>query len=218
MRQNRAVSKSAPPTDGLDEKARVGWVLGWVWMAFAALNVIDILRHEWSRSSAHAGSVLLLVSGIVWVIALRPRLRADADRVLLRNPLRDIEIPWGAVTEIESRDTVRVTTEDRRYHSWVGHVPHRRRAWFSRSRMPGRAAGLGVGLGGKGRTEPTAAEAAPSATEAEDLVQRLTDMADRFRRDSADAGRTEETVRWSWISVAALAAPVLLFAVTVLVT
>src|SRR5690606_32246676 len=90
MRQNRPVGKNVREDGSLDEKARVGFVLGWVWMAFAALNVVDILRHPWDRSSAYAGSLLLFVSGIVWVLWLWPRLRADSEGVVIRNPLREV--------------------------------------------------------------------------------------------------------------------------------
>lgn len=220
MRQNHWVSNSAAETDQLDEKGRMAWVFGWGWMVFAAINVVDILRHDWSRGSAYAGSVLLLVSGIVWVIALRPRLRADAEGVLMRNPLRDVRIPWGAVEEIESRDTIRVTTARRRYHSWVGHVSNRRRAWFSRSQVQGRAGELAMDRSGRTNAEPTSdkqhlAEAA-KATTTEYLAQRLNGMAEQFGRKSVDAGHTEETVQWSWLSIALLVAPALLFAASLL--
>lgn len=214
------MSDKAPDDDSLDEKGRVGWVFGWAWMVFAVINVVDILRHDWSRASAYAGSVLLLVSGIVWVIALRPRLRANERELLIRNPLRDVAIPWGAVTDIVSRDTVRVTTERRNYHSWVGHVSNRRRSWFSRARVQGRAAELTTDPTGRTSGESTSAKehltAAARATDTEYLVTRLTGMADRFRRVSAEDGRNEETVHWSWVSVAVLVAPLLLLAVSAL--
>ncbi|MQA02772.1 MAG: hypothetical protein GEV07_08660 [Streptosporangiales bacterium] len=215
MRQNHRVDKSAPLADKVDEKARVGWVFGWGWMLFAAVNAVDILRHDWTRGSAYAGSVLLVVSGVVWVIALRPRLRADADRMLLRNPLRDVEIPWGAVEEIESRDTIRVRTARRHYHSWVGHVSNRRRAWFTRSQVQGRAAELTMDRTGRTSAQQSSDKehlaAAAQATTTEYLAQRLTGMADQFGRKSAEAGHTEVTVKWSWPAVVALVVPTLLF-------
>lgn len=214
------MSKSVPEDGSLDEKSRLGWVLGWVWMVFAALNVIDIVRHEWDRSSAYAGSLLLLVSGVVWVLWLRPRLRADGERVLIRNPLREVELPWGAIEEIDSHDTVRFTTERKRYHSWVGHVPNRRRSAFSRNRMRQKSAALSIDPTGRTSADDDTgkgkAASVASANDAEFLVQHLTGMADKYREQSKEAGHTEETVRWSWPAVAVLATPLLLFVVTLL--
>lgn len=205
-----------PDQDHVDEKSTVGWIFGWVWMAFAVFNVVDILRHPWDRGSAYAGSILLFVSGLVWVISLRPRLRADPDRVLIRNPLRDIEIPWGAIDEIGSHDTVRIATGSRSYHSWVGHVPNWRRSSFrnrGRSRVPDRTPGRGgAPSGAAAHTEEAARR-----TESDLLVQRLTGMSDRFSRGSREEGHTTESVRWSWLSIGLLAGPAVLVLVSFLV-
>lgn len=190
----------------------MGWIFGWVWMAFAVFNVVDILRHPWDRGSAYAGSILLFISGLVWVISLRPRLRADPDRVLIRNPLRDIEIPWGAVDEIGSQDTVRIEAGSKRYHSWVGHVPNWRRSSFRnrpRMRTLDRA-------GGKPSGADAHAEEVARRTESDLLVQRLRDMSDRFGRTSREAGHTAESVRWSWLSIGLLAGPAVLVLVSFL--
>lgn len=227
MRDNRRVSEQTPDADRMDEKSKAGWVLGWVWMAFAAYNVVDILRHTFDRDSAVAGSVLLLVSALVFVISLRPRLRADAERVLIRNPLRDVEIPWGAVTGVEARDTVRVQTERRRYHSWVGHVSNRRRSRYSASTVRQQASDPSYvpsrrGLrGGAERTQESGGEQGgvdPTRTSADYLAQRLEGMSHRFSRTSRDDGHTEETTRWSWVAGASLAAPALLLVLSLLAT
>lgn len=208
-----------PPEDRLDEKSRVGWVLGWLWMVFALYNIVDILRHPWDRASAYAGSILLLVSGIVYVIALRPRLRADPERVLIRNPLRDVEIPWGAVTDVTAVDTVRVDTEHKRYHSWVGHVPNRRRAQFNRSKLRARTAELSADPRGRGFEQPAtnARTATERMSQAEFMVERLKNLAERFGPGSKDAGHTTASARWSWLAVAALAVPALLIVASAIV-
>lgn len=219
MGDNHRMGKTVREEGSLDEKSRLGWVLGWVWMAFAAFNVVDILRHEWDLSSAYAGSLLLLVSAIVWVLWLRPRLRADSERILIRNPLRDVVLPWGAVDEIDAHDTVRFTTEHKRYHSWVGHVPNRRRASFARNRLRQQKGALDVDPTGRTSADDGSgkgkAVSVANANDAEFLVQHLTAMADKHREQSREAGHTEETVRWSWTSIAALVVPLLLFVVTV---
>lgn len=222
MGQNRKVSNTPQPEDGLDEKSRAGWVLGWLWMAFALYNVVDILRHPWDRASAYAGSILLLVTGIVYVIALRPRLRADPEHVLIRNPLRDIDIPWGAVAAVDARDTVRVETGQKHYHSWVGHVPNRRRAQFNRSKLRARAAELSADLsadpGGRDtQTQTDARSAVERMSQAEFMVERLRNLADRFGPASRDAGHTTASARWSWPAVAALAVPALLIVASAVV-
>ena len=211
MGENRTVSTPAPD-DRLDEKSRVGWVLGWLWMVFALYNVVDIVRHPWDRASAYAGSILLLVSGIVYVIALRPRLRADPERVLIRNPLRDIEIPWGAVSDVNARDTVRIETDRKQYHSWVGHVPNRRRAQYSRAKLRAKTAELNADTRGRGfdRSGAGARTEVERQNQAEFMVQRLQNLSERFGPRSKDAGHTTESVRWYWPAVAALVVPALL--------
>ncbi len=58
--------------------------------------------------SAVIAAVLVLVTGVAYVTILRPRVVADAESVLLRNPLRDIRVPWGTVTGVELGDLIRV--------------------------------------------------------------------------------------------------------------
>jgi hypothetical protein len=207
------------PDDRLDEKSRVGWVLGWLWMIFAAYNVVDILRHPWDRASAYAGSILLLVSGFVYVVGLRPRLHADPERVLIRNPLRDVEIPWGAVSEVSARDSIRVDTERKRYHSWVGHVPNRRRARFNRSKLRARSAELTADTRGRGfdQSGASARSEVERSSQAEFTVQRLQNLSERFGPASKDAGHTAESVRWYWPAVAALVVPALLIVASAVV-
>ena len=73
--------------------ARVG---AWAWMAFAALNLIDIALRGRDAASAVMAALLLLGCGIAYVLGLRPAVVADEGGFTVRNPLRDVRVPWRA--------------------------------------------------------------------------------------------------------------------------
>ena len=84
-------------------------VLWWVWVAFAAANVIDLAVQG---SSAHSGlvigAILLLITGFAYTLALRPRVVADQAGITVANPFRDHHVPWAVVQGVDTGDWVRV--------------------------------------------------------------------------------------------------------------
>jgi hypothetical protein len=80
----------------------------WVWLAFAVANLIDIAVQGRDRVSVAPGAVLLLVTGIMYVAAFRPRVIATDGGIVVRNPVRDHRMPWLAVTNVDLRDLLRV--------------------------------------------------------------------------------------------------------------
>ena len=85
--------------------ALVAW---WVWLLFAVANLIDLAVQGRDRTSVEAAAVLVLVTGIAYVGALRPRVTAAVGGIVVRNPLRDHRVPWLAVTNVDLRDLLRV--------------------------------------------------------------------------------------------------------------
>ena len=74
--------------------ARAIW---WLWTLFAVANLIDLAVQGHDHLSAVAACTLLLVTGIVYTTAQRPRIIADADGVTIVNPLREHRAagpPW----------------------------------------------------------------------------------------------------------------------------
>jgi Bacterial PH domain len=80
----------------------------WVWVAFAAANLIDIAVQGRDRLSVTAAAALLLVTAVAYVAALRPRVIADPGGIIVRNPLRDHRLPWPSVQRVDLGTLLRV--------------------------------------------------------------------------------------------------------------
>jgi hypothetical protein len=100
----------------------------WVWLVLALLLVFDVVRRGRIESSGWiAIAALLFMSSIVWTSGLRPAVLADDEQVVLRNPIRDVVVPWQAVTSIDATDMLRIHVGDRSHASWAIQVPNRLR-------------------------------------------------------------------------------------------
>ena len=88
-------------------------IFWWVWLAFVALNVIDYAVQ--GLPSAHFGTVLgailLLVTGLAYTVALRPRVHAGGDGITVVNPYRTHFVPWRRVTAVDTGEWVDIHYE-----------------------------------------------------------------------------------------------------------
>src|SRR5579875_3229097 len=89
-------------------RSPIALLVWWVWLAFAVANLIDLAVQGSGRASAVAAAVLILVTGVVYVAALRPRVVADDEGIVVRNPLRDHRVGWPAVSGVDIADLLRV--------------------------------------------------------------------------------------------------------------
>jgi hypothetical protein len=104
--------------------ARVG---SYVWFALAALNVVDLALRGSGRAAWIALAAVLVVTAAVYLVAFRPAVVADAQGVVLRNPTRDVVVPWSAVTSVDATDALRVHAGGETYRSWAVQVANRSR-------------------------------------------------------------------------------------------
>jgi hypothetical protein len=85
-------------------------IFWWVWVAFVAANVADYAAQ--GLPSARFGSllaaVLLLVTGVVYTLALRPKVIEDGDGLTVVNPFRVHRVPWPLVDSVDTGEWVRV--------------------------------------------------------------------------------------------------------------
>lgn len=102
-------------TSGQDDSAkprrfRSPFAVGiwWLWVLFAVANLIDLAVQGRDHLTVDAAFILLLVTGVVYVTALRPRILADADGLTIMNPLRDHRVVWAAIVGIDSAELLRV--------------------------------------------------------------------------------------------------------------
>src|SRR5215469_33022 len=113
-------------------------VVWWLWVAFAVGNLIDIAVQGRDHSSLVAAAVLLVVTGVMWIGAHRPRIIADDDGLTIVNPLREHHVGWAAVAAIDTTDLLRVRCEwpgesggedgRKSIHAWAAASSRRRQA------------------------------------------------------------------------------------------
>ena len=104
-RQKRARAAAGGPKTFRSATAVAIW---WVWLLFAAANWIDLAVQGRDKESLVAAAILLLVTGVAYDTAQRPRIIADDAGVTIRNPLRDYRVGWARVTKIDLADVLRV--------------------------------------------------------------------------------------------------------------
>ena len=108
-------------------------IVWWVWVLFAVGNLIDLAVQGRDRLSLVAAAILVLVTGIAYVTAQRPRVIADTAGITIVNPLRDHHIGWAGVTKLDLADLLRVhcrrgPDDTKVIYSWAVHYSRRRKA------------------------------------------------------------------------------------------
>jgi hypothetical protein len=216
-RKKRADTAGGPQTF----RSPTAVVLWWVWLLFAAANLIDLAVQGRDRLSLVAAAILVLATGVAYVTAQRPRIIADTAGVTIVNPLRAHHIGWAGVTKVDLADLLRVHTrrdpdDTKIIYAWAVHYSRRRKlitqgkalrtADRANSSRPSFGTfGLGGGLGGGGLgsfgggrrdvgyTRSAAGEPASSAeADAERIVRVLSEYATAARAETVWAEGTVE--------------------------
>jgi hypothetical protein len=184
-------------------------IAGWVWLVFAAANLLDLAVRGDDLAALIAAAVLLFGCGLAYVLGLRPRIVADEAGVRLHNPLRDVRIPWPALRRIEAAETLRFhcvaegvaegtagAGESRSFNAWVMQTSPRALA-RAQKRSP--------------REVPEAiAEHVAGRTPADFVAEQLTELAARGRPGAESLGDRDAdrpSVIWAVPAVAAVAVP-----------
>ncbi|MFD0888229.1 hypothetical protein ACFQ08_27130, partial [Streptosporangium algeriense] len=127
-------------------------VLGWIWMAFAAFNAVDLIVRYSGPSSMVAAAVLAVLTTVVFVTCLRPVTKFVEDGVLVRNPLRNFFVPWRLVDDVSVSHSITIISGDRRVRCWTPQATGRERVSAMRRAAPSRK-------GGRFGTEPVRSKA-----------------------------------------------------------
>ncbi|TJZ53091.1 PH domain-containing protein [Streptomyces piniterrae] len=151
------------------------------------------------RGDAHtkltALFALLLLVPLVVGFTLRPMVRADEERLLVRNPFRTITLPWGAVEELRASFSAEVFTSGGKYQMWAVPVSLRQRKKANRRAERGARASAGGGFGA-GATD---AGPAPRAT-ADQTMDELRGIKERVA--AGEGAQGEPVVRWAYEIIA----------------
>lgn len=200
-------------------RSPVAVAVWYIWLVFAVANLADLAWQGGGHAAVVAAAILLLVTGVAYVAALRPRVIADDEALTVRNPLRDTRVPWDAVTSIDLGDSLRVhCAPDRVVHSWAIQSSRRNRlraqyrAQFREAQTARRTPGYGR------RPEGTTSRLTKSTGEI--FAGQINGLLEDARRRSAAAGSASPdgpSGSWCWTAVGVLAIPALLVVLAVLI-
>ena len=227
-------------TSGQDDSAkpqrfRSPFAVGiwWLWVLFAAANLIDLAVQGRDHLSVDAVFILLLVTGVVYVTALRPRILADADGLTIVNPLRDHRVVWASIAGIDPAELLRVRCEwpladagptgHRAIYAWAVHSSRRRQVAAqlrverqAKRRDAGRPA-RGFGAFGGAYGAPDNPPPAPTAADADHVISELTELAGQAKVTAPDQRAVPPVSSWYWPAFAAIIVPAIALLIAVLV-
>jgi hypothetical protein len=194
-------------------------VIWWLWVLFAVANLVDLAVQGRDHLALVAAFILLFVTGVVYVTALRPRVIADAAGMTVVNPLSDHRVGWAAVSAADTTELLRVRcewpdgdrTRRRAIYAWAVYSSRRRKASAEmRAQRQQRRAARGIGgngLGGYGAPPVKAPEPVPLGVDADAVVATITARAERVRADEPGTPATAPLSTWNWPAIAAVAVP-----------
>ena len=206
-------------------------IFWWVWVAFVVANVADYAAQ--GLPSAHfgavLGAVLLLVTGVAYTLALRPKVIEDGDGLTVVNPFRVHRLPWPVIDSVDTGEWVRVRyaaeasgpgSQVRAVYCWALYVSTRARRKVAVGTAAG-APGVPRRLRGLVAAGPGGGYAQPSSRLPEEALRlaslpvsaaiaaRLDSRADKERKraEGRPGATSTVTTAWSWPAVAAVAVP-----------
>ena len=201
-------------------------VIWWLWVLFAVGNLVDLAVQGRDHLSLVAAFILLFVTGVVYVTALRPRVIIDDDGVTVVNPLGDHRAGWQAVAAADTTELLRLRCEwpdgdrtaRRVIYAWAVHSSRRRKvAAEMRAERRQRRGDRGIGGGGLGgfgglggygappSSKPP--EPVPLGVDADRVVAVITARVELARLDEPGAPPTAPVSTWNWPAIAAVAVP-----------
>jgi Bacterial PH domain len=202
----------------------------WLWVLFALGNLIDLAVQGRDHTALVAALALLLVTGVVYVTALRPRLVADDAGLTVANPVRQHLIGWAAFDRADQADLLRIRCEwpaggqqrTRAVTAWGVHSP-RRRQLTAQLRQRRRAARSDRGAGGFGNFgwtgstgRPPSRDRDPLTLDAGFIIAILSARAEQAKKAAPGTVATAPVSTWYWPGIAAVALPALALLVSVL--
>jgi Bacterial PH domain len=213
-------------------RSPIATLIWWLWVLFAVGNLIDLAVQGRDHLSVIAACTLLVITGIVYATAQRPRIIVDPDALTIVNPVRVHRVGWPAVAGFDSTELLRVrclwTAEDgteskmRGLYAWAAHSSRRRQVaaeMRAQRRVRGASAARGVRFGSFGSPPvDDAPPPAPLGLDVDILVATLTERAEQVKSDVSPDVRAQRPVSsWYWPAIAAIIVPALALVLAVLV-
>ncbi|WP_344237890.1 PH domain-containing protein [Kribbella hippodromi] len=92
-------------------------ITGSIVLVIGALGLLDVILEWRTASGLLVGSIIGIFMVLAYVGLMRPSVTLSPEKLLLRNHLRDHEIPWSAVSGVDITDILRVHTGDNKYRA-----------------------------------------------------------------------------------------------------
>jgi len=203
----------------------------WVWLLFAVGNLVDLAVQGRDHLSVVAAFILVLITGVVYTTAQRPRIVAGDDGLTLANPLRDHQIGWAAVTRVDATELVRVRCEwpldgapdsaptgKRVIYSWAVHSSRRRQVTAQLRAERPRIRPRSAASAGAGRSYGAPAEtpAPPAIGDPGPVVAALSARAEQAQAASPPLRARPPVSTWNWPALPAIVIPALALVVAIL--
>jgi PH (Pleckstrin Homology) domain-containing protein len=224
------LGRQAQPDGRQVFRSPIATLIWWIWVLFAVGNLIDLAVQGRDHLSVIAACTLLVITGIVYATAQRPRIIADDDGLTIVNPVRVHQVGWPAVVGFDPTELLRVRclwtrkdgtqSEMRAFYAWAAHSSRRRKlAEEMRAQRRARGGGArGVRFGGFGAPPvDDAPPPAPLGLDVDIVVATLTERAEQVRSDAVDVRAQPPVSSWYWPAVAAIVAPALALLIAILV-
>lgn len=235
----RASGRASPErsTESQTFRSVAAVIAWWLWALFALGNLIDLAVQGRDHLALVAAAILLMVTGVAYITALRPRVIASEEGIAVVNPLRDHRVPWVLVEQVDLASLLRVhcrrpdasaSGRDRVISAWA--VPYsRRRQMTSELRARRRLGRAARDIGSRPfgipdpiyRARPSAAADTSPESDAIRIARLLNDRAAGIGPETPPADAKQPTdfrvvSTWSWPAIAALAAPALILLTVIL--
>ena len=188
-------------------------VIWWIWLAFAVLNVVDLALQASPRFAVVVGLVVLTITGVAYACGLRPRVLADGRGLTVVNPIREFDVPWAAIREVDVRDWVRFSCAPRTGSDGAGGAAGRARvieswALFATARVKRNYTQRARDYTGKTPAINRMPDEARHLMSQPAVVIMARRIEQRTRAEqAAGAPDAPVTARWAWFSIATMLVP-----------
>ncbi|SDG67664.1 PH domain-containing protein [Sinosporangium album] len=176
-------------------RSKFALVLGWLWMAFAAFNAVDLVIRFTGPDSLVAAAVLGVLTLAIYITCLRPALILGEDGVTVRNPLRTAFLPWTSIDGVRVSHAVLIESGDTTVRCWTPQASARERATAGRRGAPPERRGRFQTEPALSKGEQAALEATAGKTHADWVAEQIGERAEAARRKGDP---TPGDVRASW--------------------
>ena len=176
-----------------------GRAAAWIVVIAAVFGAVDIVHSGQTRPDRAALLVIGAACLLSYILGMRPAVLEEVEGVCVRNPLRTCLIPWGAVTNVDVTDVLRVHAKDAVVRCFA--VPRRR----PRPRLP--ALGLGRPPSDFGFSDLTGVPSTgvhSGTSRAELVAARLRSRAEGAPTGTADPTSPRLAADAAWVLAAAM--------------